>query len=118
MTDAATESKNNDELSNFINAGWKFHTEGNDQVAEQQFDKALAIDPESIEAYYGLGIVMKNQGNVSAMVTNFEKVIQLVDHIEDDRAKAEMLRRLAMGHINQARNGDWGLEGEIWKHSS
>jgi len=118
MTDAATESKNNDELSNFINAGWKFHTEENDQVAEQQFNKALAIDPESIEAYYGLGIVMKNQDNITSMVNNFEKVIQLVDYIEEDRAKAEMLRRLAMGHINQARNGDWGLEGEIWKHSS
>jgi len=118
MTDDAAGTKKNDELSDFINAGWKFHTEGNDQDAEQQFNKALTIDQESIEAYYGMGIVMKSQDNITAMVTNFEKVIQLVDQIEGDRAKAEMLRRLAMGHINQARNGDWGLEGEIWKHSS
>ncbi len=118
MTDDATGTEHNDELSNFINAGWKFHTEGNDQDAEKQFNKALAINQKSVEAHYGLGIVMKSQGNTNAMITNFEKVIQLVAEIVEDRSKAEMLRRLAMGHINQARNGDWGLEGEIWKHSS
>lgn len=118
MTDDVSETKQNDELIEYINAGWKLHTEGNDLDAEQQFNKALALDQESVEAHYGLGIVMKSQGNIEAMVTNFEIVIQLVAEIVEDRAKAEMLRRLAMGHINQVRNGDWGLEGEIWKHGN
>lgn len=33
----------------------------------------------------------------------------------EDSIRASMLRRLAVGHTNQLKGGDWALESEIWK---
>ena len=76
------------------------------------------MKPNSINAYYGLGLILKVQGRKQESIDAFNKVIELLetDPIEE-QARSEMLRRLSKAHINQMTTGDWGLDGEIWKPS-
>jgi hypothetical protein len=47
----------------------------------------------------------------------FRKVLDLIAvNPESHTAKSDMLRRLALGHVNEMSQGDWNLEKEIWKH--
>ncbi len=76
----------------------------------------MALDSKSIEAHFGLGLTLKAQDRRQECIKSFEDVLGLIGEQVEDRSRAEMLKRLAHGHINQLRNGDWGLEKEIWKH--
>ena len=100
----------------FINKGWEYKTGGKFDDSEASFRKAISADPSSIEAYYGLSLTLKAQGRRQDSIAGFEKVLELIDLGIEDRVRGEMLRRLALGHINQLRSGDWNLEKEIWKH--
>jgi len=49
-------------------------------------------------------------------VAAFRQVIDLISsETGANRVKADMLRRLALGHINEITQGDWNLEKEIWQ---
>jgi hypothetical protein len=64
-----------------------------------------------------LGLIYKAQGKKDQAVKSFNSVINLIqtDQLED-KTRAEMLRRLATGHVNELSRGDWNLEEEIWQH--
>jgi hypothetical protein len=32
-----------------------------------------------------------------------------------DKSRARILRRLALGHVNEMTSGNWNLEAEIWQ---
>ncbi len=91
--------------------------------ARQQFDKAsldldaaISLDPKDREAYYALGMVKKAQEKPDEAVAAFRQVIDLISsETGANRVKADMLRRLALGHINEITQGDWNLEKEIWQ---
>jgi tetratricopeptide (TPR) repeat protein len=101
----------------FFHQGWIQHlSEKDDAAAEESFRRAISLDINNVEAYYGLGLVLKAQGKGQGAIETFQKVI---DKIEaggiKDNVRGEMLRRLTVGHINQLKSGDWGLEEEIWQ---
>jgi len=85
--------------------------------AEGDLQKAIQLDPQHIDSYYSLGMVMKAVGRKDDAVSAFNKVISLITNNQDlDKVKFDMLKRLAMGHVNEITQGDWNLEKEIWKH--
>ena len=100
----------------YINKGWEFKASGKFDDAETNFRKAISLDPSSVEAYYGLSLTLKAQDRRQESIAGFEKVLELIDLGMEDHVRGEMLRRLALAHINQLRSGDWALEKEIWKH--
>ena len=110
------EEKQPSTAEEFVNRGWAEKASGNLDSAEANFRKAITEKPDFVEAYYGLGLVLKAQDRRQDCIQSFEKVIELIDVGIDDRIRGEMLRRLSLAHINQLRSGDWGLEKEIWKH--
>ena len=102
----------------FFRQGWIQHSSEKDEgAAEESFRQAISLGRNNVDAYYGLGLVQKAQGKNKEAVDTFQTVI---DKIEaggiEDRVRAEMLRRLTLGHINMLKSGDWGLEEEIWRH--
>jgi tetratricopeptide (TPR) repeat protein len=109
------EQKASGSTSEFIKQGWEFKTNGKFDDAEASFRKAISADPSSVEAYYGLSLTLKSQDRRQDSIAGFEKVLELIDLGSEDRVRGEMLRRLALAHINQLRSGDWNLEKEIWK---
>jgi Flp pilus assembly protein TadD len=103
------------DLAGYMRRGWAFHSRGQDAEAEADFKQAIALAPDSIDANYVLGLVHKAQGRKEEAVSAFKKVVSLLqsDPLED-KARSEMLRRLAIGHINELSLGDWNLEEQIW----
>jgi tetratricopeptide (TPR) repeat protein len=91
----------------FFHQGWIQHlSEKDDAAAEESFRRAISLDINNVEAYYGLGLVLKAQGKGQGAIE--------AGGIKDN-VRGEMLRRLTVGHINQLKSGDWGLEEEIWQ---
>lgn len=86
--------------------------------AEKDLLQAIALDASEFEAHYRLGMVYKAMGKKDEAVKEFQTVIDLLDaQSELSHSKYEMLRRLALGHMNEVLNGDWNLEKEIWQHT-
>lgn len=100
----------------YYREAWAFHGSKKDEdAAEENFRQAIALNPSSVDAYYGLGLVLKAQDRRQDAIQAFQKVVELLDaQTVGDLSRAHMLRRLSIGHMNQMKTGDWGLEKEIW----
>ena len=100
-----------------VDLGWGLYGGGQYAEAAEQFERVLAVSPDSVDARYGLGLSCKALGGKEAAVGAFEKVVEMSQQIED-HVRGTMLRRLARGHINEMNSGDWNLEKEIWQRES
>jgi len=109
------EFKEPTDYDGFMQRGWAYHARGNQDQAESDFRRALSYSPESVDANYALGLVMKSQGNQEGAVELFNKSMELIKQGKiEDHSQSEMMRRLTLGHINELTTGDWNLEDQIW----
>jgi tetratricopeptide (TPR) repeat protein len=109
------EFKGPTDYNGFMQRGWAYHARGNQDQAESDFRRALSYSPESVDANYALGLVMKSQGNKEGAVELFNKAMELIKQGKiEDHPRSEMMRRLTLGHINELTTGDWNLEDQIW----
>ena len=46
----------------FMQRGWVYHSQGEQDKAEADFRRAVSYSPESVDANYAMGLVMKSQG--------------------------------------------------------
>lgn len=101
----------------YYREGWSLHGSKKDEdAAEENFRQAIALNPKAVDAYYGLGLVLKAQDRRQEAILAFQQVVDLLaTDIVEDRIRSQMLRRLSIGHMNQMKTGDWDLEKEIWK---
>jgi Tfp pilus assembly protein PilF len=104
-------------LAEFMRRGWAYHSRGKETQAEEDFRKALDLDPDNPDANYVLGLILKAQGKKREAVNAFQKTSEsLVSGRVEDKDRNEMLRRLCQAHINELTEGDWKLEEEIWQY--
>jgi tetratricopeptide (TPR) repeat protein len=104
------------DYADYYRQGWDHHVKREEEPAEASLRKALALEPESVDANYVLGLVLKSQQRGKEAIESFERVLDLLDQNKvEDRTRSAMLRRLAKGHINHLKTGDWNLEKEIWQ---
>jgi len=97
--------------------GMAFYARKQFDAAEQDLKEAIALDSRFVDAHYSLGMVMKATNRKDAAIAAFKTVIELLaEEAAGGKASADMLRRLALGHVNELTQGDWNLEKEIWKH--
>lgn len=89
----------------YIDLGWEFHAKKQYDQAIEQFRKAIEMDGNAVDAYYGLGLSCKAKGEKEKAIQAFEKVIALAPTLED-RAKAQILSRLAQAHLETLRGSD------------
>ena len=89
-------------VKEFIEQGWRLHVQKDYTRSEADFRKALSLDNSSIEAYYGLGLSLKMQGQNADALEALQTVIKLVESksIHEDPNRITMLRRLTEAHIN------------------
>jgi tetratricopeptide (TPR) repeat protein len=105
-----------DTIEEILSLGWSEYASGQFEAAEKTFRKVLDQSADAIEAYYGLGLSLKAQDRREETIRAFQKVVDLLEKDQAvDRVRKTMLRRLALGHINVLRQGDWNLEKEIWQ---
>jgi tetratricopeptide (TPR) repeat protein len=85
--------------------------------AELDLKKAILLDSNHIDSSYSLGMVLKALDRKDEAIAAFTQVLNLLAaQTGSNNSKHDMLRRLALGHINEMTQGDWNLEKEIWKH--
>ena len=94
------------------NLGWGFYGQRQYDAAAKAFEQALTLDRELTDAYYGLGLALKASGAAQAAVSAFETVVKLAPQ-DPSWVRGQMLGRLARGHINWIKNGNWGLDTDI-----
>jgi len=98
--------------------GMAYYARKDYNAAEADLNKAIQLDNNHLDAYYSLGMVLKAVGKKEEAVAAFNQVIHLVSTLGGENAtKSDMLRKLALGHVNEITHGDWNLEKEIWKHT-
>lgn len=97
--------------------GMAYYARKEFNTAENDLKKAVLLDPNHIDAFYSLGMVMKAVNRKDEAISAFNQVVNCItNNAAMKTAKSEMLRKLALGHINEISQGDWNLEKEIWKH--
>jgi tetratricopeptide (TPR) repeat protein len=95
----------------FTQRGWDHYTKKEFFRAENDFFKALELSPQNPDILYALGMTLQASGRSQDAIAQFEKLIILLQEpAEEDQVRARMLVRLARGHINRIKTGDWHLE--------
>jgi tetratricopeptide (TPR) repeat protein len=103
-------------VDEYLRQGWSHYGKRDLQAAEERFRKAISLSPALIDAFYGLGLVLKAQGRSEEAIEIFTKLVDLLEKDSTmDNIRRTMLQRLTKGQINLLKFGDWGLEKEIWK---
>lgn len=108
------ESLNPQSPAEFSLRGWLFYAKKDYSRAIDDYNKSLELDPTNIDTLYALGLAYKAQGDATKSVQIFSRLIPLLDTV-DDKMRASLLRRLANGHINQVKTGEWDLEKQTWQ---
>ncbi|MBN2550075.1 MAG: hypothetical protein JXB15_13005 [Anaerolineales bacterium] len=85
----------------YIERGWILHARKEYPASEQDFRQAVALDGQSAEATYGLGLSLKMQKRMQEALQAFERTLNLLNMnvIKDDLIRAAMLRKLTEAHI-------------------
>jgi tetratricopeptide (TPR) repeat protein len=97
--------------------GMAFYARKKYNDAEVDLQKAISLEGNNIDSYYTLGMVLKALDHKEEAVQAFTKALDMIKtNPGPSSAKYDMLKRLALGHINEMTQGDWNLEKEIWKH--
>lgn len=60
-----------------VGAAWAAHREGDNTTAEQAFEKAIKMQPDSVDAHYGLGLVLRAQGRNDQAIDEFQTALRL-----------------------------------------
>jgi tetratricopeptide (TPR) repeat protein len=101
----------------FVRRGMAYYARQSYAEAEKDLRQAIVLDAKNIEGHYRLGMVFKASKKKEEAINEFQTVINLLDAQTDlPASKTEMMRRLALGHMNEVSQGDWNLEKEIWQH--
>jgi tetratricopeptide (TPR) repeat protein len=105
-------------VDDYQRRGMAYYARKQFSEAETDLKKAITLDAKSIDSFYSLGMVYKAMGKGDAAVSAFKQAVNLITERADASAvKYDMLRKLALGHINEITKGDWNLETEIWKRT-
>jgi|GEM_PF-1704782 len=87
---------------NYINLGKNYYSKSEYELAIQNFDKAIAINPNNFESYYYLGIIYAEIENHPFALEAFNKALELnPDHAE---SKASLECILAINAANEQTN--------------
>ncbi len=82
--------------------------------SKSAFARCGTLAPDDPEGIYGKGMALRAQDKRAAAVATFDEAAVLADRLSD-RTRARMLHRLAIAHMHYLRDGDWGLEKEVWR---
>jgi tetratricopeptide (TPR) repeat protein len=95
----------------FAQRGWSHYSKKEFFRAESDFRKALEFTPDHPDYLYGLALTLQASGRSQEAVQVFEKLVELLENpTEENKVRYLMLTRLACGHVNRIKTGDWKME--------
>ena len=110
-------SQNPESVEAKCNLGWGYYGARKYDAAVAVFKEALKLDAGSVDTLYGLGLSLKEAGVHGEAIPVFKKVMRLAPE-KAPGARGLMLARLARGHINQIKTGEWNLDEDLRYESS
>ncbi len=93
--------KNNKNNQQYLERGYESIVAGDYNQALINFDKAIEIDPESVEAYNNRGLILGIMGDYSSALADFNKSIQ----IDPNNSEAYKSRGITKLHLKQKTDG-------------
>jgi tetratricopeptide (TPR) repeat protein len=84
----------NENSLNYINLGKNFYSKSEYELAIQNFDKAISINPSNYEAYYYLGIIYAETEKHEYALSAFEKALELNPNHAESRASLECIKAI------------------------
>lgn len=94
----------NQSSSENVGQAWLLYRNGQHDTAARGFEQVLNQDPSNIDAHFGLGLVLRTQGNHSASMEHFDQAKRLVaDALVGDPTsdRLEILERMVQQRINE-----------------
>jgi tetratricopeptide (TPR) repeat protein len=102
-----------DDAAGLARRGWSYYALNLYASAAADFLAAHQREPDNLDILYALALSSKQSGQAEQAQLYFQKFLARAGNIEN-QDRATMLRRLALGHINHMKDGDWELEREVW----
>ncbi len=112
----ASAARNPQDLDAALRLAWAYYGLGRFDRSEEAFERAHRLQADDLEPIFGLGLASKRQGKKSQAVQAFREAAERTSSVADG-ARASILRRLALGHVNHIERGEWDLEREVWGHA-
>lgn len=106
-TKAVADSPNSAEAH--TNLGWGHYGRKEYDQALQAFDKALALQTDNLDAWYGRALALRALGRPTEAVQAFEQA-QTLNNQTDEKNRRFLLSRLIKGQINETKTGDWNMD--------
>jgi tetratricopeptide (TPR) repeat protein len=100
--------ENPNELGPLRDLGWAYYSLDHTQEAIEALTAAGDRFPEDAETYYALGLTYKRAGQTGKALEAFERAISMIEKSVSG-VRADMLRKLSRGQINQLEHGSWDL---------
>lgn len=96
----------------FFARGWTHYSKKEFFRAESDFRKTLDLAPNLPDGIYALAQTLQASGRATEAVEAYENLLRIIANpAEADQVRHHMLARLAKGHINFIKSGDWKLRG-------
>lgn len=93
--------KDNNNNQQYLELGYESIVAGDYNRALVNFNKAIEIDPQSVEAYNNRGLILGIMGDYSSALADFNKSIQL----DPDNAEAYKSRGITKLYLEQKTDG-------------
>jgi tetratricopeptide (TPR) repeat protein len=98
--------------ADFAELGWTNKAKGDFNSAEANFNQAKLMDDQLVDAYYGLGLIYKENSDESSAIRAFEKVIELINAnvLKDQPNRATILKNMTNSQINLMKSKGAGAQ--------
>ncbi len=84
-----------------LGQAWTYHVQGKDDLAIAEFNKLLEQRPDDIDTLYGLALSQKSAGQLQAALQNFQRVLDLLAHVDVSMEEAANRVTIMSRMVNQ-----------------
>lgn len=100
--------ENPDDLDAVRTLAWEYYGRALDEEALQTLEAASSKFPKDAETHYAMGLVLKRLGKRDRARGAFSVALECIKSMPRS-TRADMLRRLATGQVNQLDHGTWDI---------
>lgn len=100
--------QNPDDIEAMRTLAWEFYGRAHDQEALETLEAAAEKFPKDAEIQYAMGLVLKRLGKRERARSAFHLALEGIE-LMPRSTRADMLRRLATGQVNQLDHGSWDI---------
>jgi tetratricopeptide (TPR) repeat protein len=90
----------------FIDRAWTDKAKGDSASSEAYFNQAKLLDSQSVDAYYGLGLIYKERGDKVNALQAFERVLELINSkvLSDQPNRITILKNMTQSQMNMLKS--------------